>query len=72
VLCYSRMLFFQCYPAFRRFDCKVFLTDALRYFSGAPVLWRALHNLNYVKDRIMRRKTRRGPRISRAARKNSS
>jgi hypothetical protein len=36
VLCYSRMLFFQCYPTFRRFDCKVFLTDALRYFSGAP------------------------------------
>jgi hypothetical protein len=35
VLCYSRMLFFQCYPAFQRFDCKVFLTDALRYFSGA-------------------------------------
>jgi len=35
VLCYSRMLFFQCYPAFRRFDCKVFLTEALRYFSGA-------------------------------------
>ena len=34
VLCYSRMLFFQCYPTFRRFDCKVFLTDALRYFSG--------------------------------------
>jgi len=36
VLCYSRMLFFQCYPSFQRFDCKVFLTDALRYFSGAP------------------------------------
>jgi hypothetical protein len=35
VLCYSRMLFFQCYPRFQRFDCKVFLTDALRYFSGA-------------------------------------
>jgi hypothetical protein len=35
VLFYSRMLFFQCYPTFRRFDCKVFLTDALRYFSGA-------------------------------------
>src|SRR5579863_6216265 len=34
VLCYSRMLFFQCYPAFRRFDCKVFLTDALRYMGG--------------------------------------
>jgi hypothetical protein len=35
VLCYSRMLFFQCYPTFQRFDCKVFLNDALRYFSGA-------------------------------------
>jgi hypothetical protein len=34
VLCYSRMLFFQCYPGFQRFDCKVFLTDALRYFCG--------------------------------------
>jgi transposase len=34
VLCYSRMLFFQCYPNFRRFDCKVFLTEALRYFGG--------------------------------------
>jgi len=36
VLCYSRMLFFQCTPNFQRFDCKVFLTDALRYFSGSP------------------------------------
>src|SRR5512141_2262750 len=36
VLCYSRMLFFQCYPSFQLFDCKVFLTDALRYFSGSP------------------------------------
>jgi transposase len=35
VLCYSRMLFFQCYPTFQRFDCKVFLSEALRYFSGA-------------------------------------
>ena len=35
VLCYSRMLFFQCYPTFQRFDCKVFLTDALRAFGGA-------------------------------------
>jgi transposase len=35
VLCYSRMLFFQCYPTFQRFDCKVFLTEALRYFAGA-------------------------------------
>src|SRR6516162_187677 len=35
VLCYSRMLYFQCYPTFQRFDCKVFLTDALRYLGGA-------------------------------------
>ncbi|MGA7121530.1 MAG: hypothetical protein WBY94_15605 [Polyangiaceae bacterium] len=35
VLCYSRMLFFQGYPYFRRFECKVFLTDALTYFEGA-------------------------------------
>ena len=36
VLCYSRMLFFQINPTFQRFDCKVFLTDAVRYKSGAP------------------------------------
>ena len=35
VLCYSRMIFFQCYPAFNRFTCKVFLTDALVYLQGA-------------------------------------
>jgi transposase len=34
VLCYSRMLFFQINPTFQRFDCKVFLTDALRYTDG--------------------------------------
>src|ERR1700678_314204 len=44
VLCYSRMLFFQIAPTFQRFDCKVFLTDALRYMNGATELWRALHN----------------------------
>jgi len=36
VLCYSRMMFFQCYPSFQRFDCKVFLTEAGRYFGGFP------------------------------------
>ena len=36
VLAYSHMLFFQMYPSFTRFDCKVFLTEALRYFDGAP------------------------------------
>ena len=35
VCCYSRMLFFQFFPTFRRFDCKVFLTDALHYLQGA-------------------------------------
>jgi transposase len=35
VLCYSRMLFFQFFPRFQRFDCKAFLTDAHRYFGGA-------------------------------------
>jgi transposase len=36
VLCYSRLLFFQINPTFQRFDCKVFLTDALRHTGGAP------------------------------------
>jgi hypothetical protein len=35
VLCYSRMLFFQACPVFNRFACKVFLTDALEYLTGA-------------------------------------
>src|ERR1039458_7220945 len=36
VLCYSHMLFFQISPRFQRFDCKVFLTDALRYIGESP------------------------------------
>src|SRR5579863_7481263 len=35
VLCYSRLLFFQINSTFQRFDCKVFLTDAVRYMGGA-------------------------------------
>jgi hypothetical protein len=35
VLCYSRMTFIQMYPHFTRFECKVFLTDAIAYFGGA-------------------------------------
>lgn len=35
VLGYSRMMFFQFYPQFRRFECKVFLTEAVRYMDGA-------------------------------------
>jgi transposase len=39
VLCYSRMIFIQLYPRFRRFECKLFLTDALTYFGGACASW---------------------------------
>jgi transposase len=35
VLCFSRMRFVQMYPVFNRFTCKVFLTDAFEYLSGA-------------------------------------
>lgn len=34
VLCYSRMLFVQCYPRFTRFTCTVFLTDAREYLGA--------------------------------------
>lgn len=34
VLAYSRMVYFQCYPRFRRFECKSFLTEAAKYFDG--------------------------------------
>ena len=47
VLCYSRMLFFQCYPSFQRFDCKVFLTDALRFFGGV-CRWVMIDNTHLV------------------------
>jgi hypothetical protein len=35
VLCFSRRLFFQHYPEFQRFHCKVFLTEALKYMGGS-------------------------------------
>lgn len=35
VLCFSRMIFFQLYACFTRFECKVFLTEAIQYFGGA-------------------------------------
>jgi transposase len=34
VLCFSRMIFIQLYSCFTRFECKVFLTDAFKYFGG--------------------------------------
>lgn len=38
VLCFSRMIFFQASFTFTRFDCKIFLTDALMAFAGAPAV----------------------------------
>jgi len=34
VLCYSRMIFFQHYARFTRFECKAFLAQAIDYFHG--------------------------------------
>jgi hypothetical protein len=35
VLCFSRMIFFQHYPRFSRFECKVFLAAGVDYFNGS-------------------------------------
>ena len=56
VLCYSRMLFFQLYPTFQRFDCKVFLTEALRYFNGAPATG---HDRQHPRRGVARHRPRR-------------
>ncbi|MDX9999713.1 MAG: hypothetical protein RBU30_00310 [Polyangia bacterium] len=34
VYCYSRLQFFQMYPRFTRFECKVFLDEGIRYAGG--------------------------------------
>jgi hypothetical protein len=41
------MLFFQCYPSFDRFNCKVFLTEALRYYEGTCT-WVMIDNTHVV------------------------
>jgi hypothetical protein len=38
VLCYSRMIFFQHYPRFTRFECKAFLAQAIGYFHGSAAI----------------------------------
>jgi hypothetical protein len=38
VMCYSHAIYAQVFPTWNRFWCKVFLTDALRYFGGAAGL----------------------------------
>lgn len=35
VLCWSRVLYAQCYPTFNRFFCRLFLDEAVQYFGGA-------------------------------------
>jgi transposase len=35
ILAYSRMLYFQYAPRFTRFECKLFLTEALQYFDAS-------------------------------------
>lgn len=35
VLCYSRLMFAQVYPRWSRFECKIFLTEALPVLGGA-------------------------------------
>lgn len=35
VLCFSRMIFFQHYPRFTRFECKAFLAAGMDYFKGS-------------------------------------
>ena len=34
VLCFSRLMYVQIYPSFNRFWCKVFLTEAAKFFGG--------------------------------------
>jgi hypothetical protein len=38
VLCYSRMIFFQHYPRFTRFECKAFLAQGIAYFNGCAAV----------------------------------
>lgn len=35
VLCYSRMLYSQVYERWSRFECRLFLTEALQFFGGS-------------------------------------
>jgi transposase len=35
VACYSHLLYFQLYPRFTRFECKIFLTDGILYQGGS-------------------------------------
>jgi hypothetical protein len=47
VICFCRMIFFQLYAQFTRFECKVFLHDALTYF-GSLAEWCMIDNTHVV------------------------
>ncbi len=59
VPCHSRLLFFQLYPRFTRFECKVFLTDALRYVGGVRADW---HDRQHPRRRAARHRQDDGAR----------
>ena len=46
-LAHSRMLFHQCYPRFRRFECQHFLSEAFQYFDGVSE-WVLVDNTHVV------------------------
>ncbi len=47
VLPHSRMIYAQGYPAFTRFHCKTFLTDTIRFLTGATT-WCMVDNSHVV------------------------
>jgi transposase len=47
VLPHSRMIFAQAYPAFTRFHCKTFLTEAIRFLGGSTT-WCMVDNSHVV------------------------
>jgi hypothetical protein len=59
VLGYSRMRFMQHYTRFTRFECKVFLTDALLYLRGRLP---ALHDRQHARGGAGRYGSRHGGR----------
>lgn len=47
VLCFCRGIYFQLYPQFTRFECKIFLHDAVNYFDGFAE-WCMIDNTHVV------------------------
>lgn len=49
VLCFSRLVFLLCFPRFRRFECKHFLSQALRYVGKTCAIC-MVDNTNVVRS----------------------